>query len=89
MGDYKPKHEIFDKEKFANERAFLGGLAQVGMNTTGGTDIDWVIEHRGGFVVNEFKTFKKDWKETWSRIKSKRGTRSIYLSRLWSKKHKE
>lgn len=61
MSDFKPKHTIFDKEKFADERAFLGGLAQVGMNTTGGTDIDWVIEHRGGFIVNEFKTFKKDW----------------------------
>jgi len=61
LDDYKPKHTIFDKEKFAEEREFLGGLAQEGMNTTGGTDIDWVIEHRGGFIVNEFKTFKKNW----------------------------
>lgn len=31
------------------------------MNTTGGTDIDWVIEHRGGFIIMENKTFNKDW----------------------------
>jgi hypothetical protein len=61
LSEYRPKHTIFDKEKFAEERAKLGGLAQVGMNTTGGTDIDWVIEHRGGFIIMENKTFKKDW----------------------------
>jgi len=31
------------------------------MNTTGGTDIDWVIEHRSGFIVIENKTFSKNW----------------------------
>lgn len=61
MSDYKPKHTIFDKEKFAEERSKLGGLAQEGMKTTGGTDIDWIIEHRGGFIVMENKTFSKDW----------------------------
>jgi hypothetical protein len=61
VADYRPKHRVFDKEKFVEERAKLGGLAQVGMNTTGGTDIDWVIEHRGGFIIMENKTFNKDW----------------------------
>ena len=61
MSDYRPKHTIFDKEKFSEERSKLGGLAQEGMKTTGGTDIDWVIEHRGGFIVMENKTFSKDW----------------------------
>jgi hypothetical protein len=61
LSDYKPKHTIFDKKKFVDERSKLGGLAQEGMNTTGGTDIDWVIEHRGGFIVMENKTFSKDW----------------------------
>ena len=61
MSDFKPKHTVFDKEKFAEERAKLGGLAQEGMQTTGGTDIDWVVEHRGGFIVMENKTFSKDW----------------------------
>ena len=36
--------------------------AQEGMHTTSGTDIDWVVEHRGGFIVMENKTFPKDWK---------------------------
>ena len=61
MSDYRPKHTIFDKKKFLDERSKLGGLAQEGMSTTGGTDIDWVIEHRGGFIVMENKTFSKDW----------------------------
>lgn len=56
MSDFKPKHTVFDKEKFAEERAKLGGLAQEGMQTTGGTDIDWVVEHRGGFIVMENKS---------------------------------
>ena len=30
------------------------------MNTTGGTDIDWLIEHRGGFIVMENKTFSQN-----------------------------
>ncbi len=61
MSKFRPKHTIFDKEKFVEERAKLGGLAIEGMKTSGGTDIDWVIEHRGGFIVIENKTFKKDW----------------------------
>ena len=61
MSDYRPKHEIFDKEKFSEERSKLGGLAQEGMSVSGGTDIDWVVEHRGGFIVMENKTFSKDW----------------------------
>jgi hypothetical protein len=30
-----------------------------GMMTTGGTDTDWMIEYRGGFVILEFKGFHK------------------------------
>ena len=61
MSEFRPKHTIFDKEKFSEERAKLGGLAIEGMKTTGGTDIDWVVEHRGGFIVMENKTFQNDW----------------------------
>jgi hypothetical protein len=61
LSEYKPKHTIYDEKKFLEERTKLGGLAQDGMNTTGGTDIDWVIEHMGGFIVMENKTFVKDW----------------------------
>ena len=34
MNDFKPKHTIFDKEKFAEERTKLGGLAQERKKTT-------------------------------------------------------
>ena len=61
MSDFKPKHTIQDKEKFADERAKLGELIVDGMKTSGGTDIDWVVEHRGGFIVMENKTFSNDW----------------------------
>ena len=30
------------------------------MMTSGGTDIDWLIEHKGGFVILEFKGFHND-----------------------------
>ena len=30
------------------------------MIASGGTDIDWLIEHRGGFVILEFKGFHND-----------------------------
>lgn len=61
MNDFKPKHAIQDKGKFADERAKLGELIIDGMKTTGGTDIDWVVEHRGGFIIMENKTFFNDW----------------------------
>lgn len=59
--DFKPKHTIFDNKKFQEDRAKLGSFILEGMKTTGGTDIDWVVEHRGGFIVMENKTFQKDW----------------------------
>ena len=31
-----------------------------GMIASGGTDIDWLIEHKGGFVILEFKGFHND-----------------------------
>jgi len=61
LSEFTPKHTLRDKEKFADERAKLGELILNGMNTTGGTDVDWVIEHRGGFIVMENKTFANDW----------------------------
>ena len=30
------------------------------MIASGGTDIDWLIEHKGGFVILEFKGFHND-----------------------------
>jgi len=58
--EFKPKHTISDSEKFQKGREKLGGLILAGMKTTGGTDIDWMIEHRGGFVLMENKEFYND-----------------------------
>ena len=30
------------------------------MKTSGGTDIDWLIEHNGGFMIFELKIFHDD-----------------------------
>ncbi len=60
MSEFKPKYTLRDKEKFADERERLGFLITKGMKVSGGTDIDWVIEHRGGFIIIENKTFSKN-----------------------------
>ena len=38
----------------------LGDLIVHGMLASGGTDIDWLIEHNGGFVILEFKGLHND-----------------------------
>jgi len=53
----QPKHTIRDYTKFQDDRDKLGQLVLQGMKTSGGTDVDWLIEHRGGFIVMENKTF--------------------------------
>ncbi len=55
--DFKPKHTIFDSEKFQRGREKLGGLILEGMKATGGTDVDWLIERKGGFIILENKEF--------------------------------
>ena len=57
MDNLKPKHFIRDEEKFQKDRAKMGNFIVEGMQTTGGTDIDWMIEHRGGFIIMENKSF--------------------------------
>ena len=47
LSEFKPKHTLQNKEKFANEREKLGELIVDGMETSGGIDIDWVVERRG------------------------------------------
>ena len=61
MNQHEPKYTLNDKEKFADEREKLGFLITKGMQVSGGTDIDWVIEHREGFIIIENKTFSKNW----------------------------
>ena len=54
------KYQIFDEEEFSHGRKILGDLIVQGMVTSGGTDIDWLIEHNGGFIILEFKGFHND-----------------------------
>jgi hypothetical protein len=56
----KSKYQIFDESEFTRGREVLGDLIVHGMMTTGGTDIDWMIEHKGGFIILEFKGFHND-----------------------------
>ena len=51
----KAKYQIYDEQEFARGREVLGNLIVRGMIASGGTDIDWLIEHNGGFVILEFK----------------------------------
>jgi hypothetical protein len=56
----KAKYQIFDEEEFTRGREVLGNLIVRGMLASGGTDIDWLIEHNGSFVILEFKGFHND-----------------------------
>lgn len=56
----KAKYQIFDEIEFTRGREVLGDLIVHGMLVSGGTDIDWLIEHNGGFVILEFKGFHND-----------------------------
>jgi len=56
----KAKYQIFDESEFTRGREVLGNLIVQGMLASGGTDIDWLIEHKGGFVILEFKGFHND-----------------------------
>lgn len=54
------KYQIHDEREFTRGREVLGNLIVHGMKASGGTDIDWLIEHNGGFVILEFKGFHND-----------------------------
>ncbi|HEY5736022.1 MAG TPA: hypothetical protein VIS47_05620 [Nitrosopumilus sp.] len=56
----KGKHQIFDETEFTRGREVLGDLIVHGMIASGGTDIDWLVEHKGGFIILEFKGFHND-----------------------------
>lgn len=56
----KAKYQIFDESEFTRGREILGDLIVHGMIASGGTDIDWLIEHNGGFIIMEFKGFHND-----------------------------
>ena len=56
----RAKYQIFDQDEFTRGREVLGELIVHGMITSGGTDVDWLIEHNGGFIILEFKGFHND-----------------------------
>jgi len=56
----KAKYQIFDESEFTRGREVLGDLIVHGMIASGGTDIDWLIEHKGSFIIFEFKGFHND-----------------------------
>jgi len=56
----KAKYQIFDEEEFTRGREVLGDIIVHGMLASGGTDIDWLIEHKGSFIILEFKGFHND-----------------------------
>lgn len=55
-----PKHKIANPLLFAKTREVLGNLISKRMRASGGTDIDWLIEHKGGFMIFELKIFHDD-----------------------------
>ncbi len=55
-----PKHKIANPQLFAKTREVLGNIISRRMKTSGGTDIDWLIEHNGGFMIFELKIFHDD-----------------------------
>jgi hypothetical protein len=56
----KAKYQIFDEVEFTRGREVLGEIIVHGMLASGGTDIDWLIEHKGSFIILEFKGFHND-----------------------------
>ena len=56
----KAKYQIFDELEFTRGREVLGEIIVHGMIASGGTDVDWLIEHKGSFIILEFKGFHND-----------------------------
>jgi hypothetical protein len=50
-----PKYNLKYPELFLKDRRNLGNIIINRMKTTGGTDIDWLIEHNGHFMIFELK----------------------------------
>jgi len=56
----EPKHTIGNPQMFAKSREVLGNIISKRMKTSGGTDVDWLIEHYGGFIILELKIFSNN-----------------------------
>lgn len=55
-----PKHTIRNSSIFHKGREQLGNLILKKMSITGGTDVDWLIERKGGFIILESKEFSEN-----------------------------
>lgn len=55
-----PKYSLKYPELFLKDRRNLGNIITNRMRTTGGTDIDWLIEHNGHFMIFELKHMNDD-----------------------------
>ena len=51
------KFELRNPEIFTKNRKNLGNIITKRMKTTGGGDVDWLIEHNGHFIIWEIRTF--------------------------------
>ena len=60
IDDNLPKHTITNSEVFQKAREQLGHLILKNMEITGGTDVDWLIERKGGFIILESKLFREE-----------------------------
>jgi len=55
-----PKHSMRDSSVFHKGREKLGNLILKKMAITGGTDVDWLVERKGGFIILETKEFSEN-----------------------------
>ena len=55
-----PKHTITNSTAFQKGREQMGQLILKNMAITGGTDVDWLVERKGGFIILECKEFHDD-----------------------------
>jgi hypothetical protein len=55
-----PKHVLGNSEAFHKGREQLGNLILKKMSITGGTDVDWLVERKGGFIILESKEFSEN-----------------------------
>lgn len=55
-----PKFVLKNPQVFTKTREILGNIIVDRMETSGGADVDWLIEHNGHFILWEVRTFHDD-----------------------------
>ncbi len=59
-GKIVPKFVIGNPEAFTKNREILGNIVVKNMKTSGGMDVDWLVERKGNFIILEIKSFYDD-----------------------------